>query len=100
MPNETPGREGPRVTIGRDCSGCVHLTSTYYAIQGDSGFDLRCSKLNIAVDNGTPDSCPFIATPIEAANAAMLALDGPQRVQVIRHYLGSARKAIQWDGRS
>lgn len=56
--------EGPAISV--KCNGCKYLNSERYNVQGDSGRDYKCEKLNIVIDeNGwagfavTPKSCPF-----------------------------------------
>lgn len=62
------GREGPRLTIERSCDGCRWVLSSFYAIQGDSGFDVYCGhpsrKSRDLIGDSTwrtPDWCPVLA---------------------------------------
>ena len=60
-------REGPRIIITRSCDGCRWVRSSYYAIQGDSGFDVSCGhpswKICKSIGDArwaTPDWCPCL----------------------------------------
>ena len=63
-------REGPLVTIKRDCIGCKFLAMQSYRCQGDSGIDYWCThpsrkdtERNIGdCKTVTPDWCPFLAS--------------------------------------
>ena len=72
-PDATPARLGPKVTIERDCFGCAFERSERYAVQSDSGCDVKCTHPSHG-DGGkyigdttwrTPDWCPVTtdATP-------------------------------------
>lgn len=57
---------GPKVTITRTCDDCPALRSTYYAVQGDSGFHYACAHpvleapKNVS-EYATPVWCPALA---------------------------------------
>ena len=72
-PDATQARLGPKVTIERDCFGCAFERSERYAVQSDSGCDVKCTHPSHG-DGGkyigdttwrTPDWCPVTtdATP-------------------------------------
>jgi hypothetical protein len=59
-------REGPEVTIKRSCSGCTHVRTKDYAVQGDSGFTVSCALAERWIGDttwATPAWCPVLAAP-------------------------------------
>lgn len=58
-------REGPLLTIVASCSGCAHERAVYYAVQGDSGYNVSCVHPNGQGRIGdttwaTPAWCPLM----------------------------------------
>jgi hypothetical protein len=83
---------GPKVKIQASCFNCEHCKTERYAVQSDSGTDVRCG----AVDNkyigdsrwDTPDWCPFLSAAVHALCKTKLVpppvvedLTGPSNVQ-------------------
>lgn len=64
-------RVGPKITMARDCSGCVFNRSKPYLVQGDSGAYVWCDHPTVASkyigDTSwvTPDWCPELASAEE-----------------------------------
>lgn len=63
--------EGPKIEIHGTCMPCRHLQSTYYRVQGDSGFDYHCADQlrDIGSTSTTPVWCPFFQAAVESALA-------------------------------
>lgn len=56
---------GPLVTVTYSCRWCVYCLNSYYAVQGDSGFDVSCGHQDAPEQNtigdskwNTPEWCP------------------------------------------
>jgi len=62
--------EGPktRVLLTRSCRNCFHCETKYYAIQGDSGYDVSCKLAKREIGDSTwatPNWCPIQSNPEE-----------------------------------
>lgn len=76
---------GPHLTIAASCIGCAHETSEGYKVQGDSGFNVRCTHPDAARASGdargrigdttwsTPSWCPRYTAALEALVMSMKA---------------------------
>ncbi len=71
-------REGPSVSIRFSCGGCAYEKSTYYAVQGDSGFDIECTHPRVGrrdiPDRATPHWCPVWAEGLLRAHDVLAQL--------------------------
>jgi len=76
-------REGPIVSIVASCSGCIHERSESYAVQGDSGYTVRCNHPGnpgkCVGDTAwkTPDWCPLLPVAIERLVTKISTKKGP-----------------------
>lgn len=64
---------GPKLRIVASCADCVHEVSTHYAVQGDSGCNVRCAHPSFPEPKrigdttwDTPSWCPLYPSALEA----------------------------------
>ena len=99
-------REGPKIEMSARCTGCAHLESEHYAVQGDSGYDHSCTwgtePKRIGLTRTTPEWCSFLLTsptpePTESGGKAILYREYPQESYTGEVYpIKSGEVVVRW----